>query len=541
MSVNNKAVAFDSEMSGVDFQLRWHHQFQFAGYYAAVEKGYYRDEGLDVRLHPAGPGITPVEEVLAGRAQYAESNSEILYARLQGKPVVALAAIFQHSPSVLLARKDAGINSPHDLIGKKIMLLNSQTDADFHAMFLHEGIKPDAIDIVPCSYDIADLISGKVAAFNSYLTNEPYLLKQNGIEYSVINPGTYGIDFYSDILFTTETEIKEHPERVEAFRRASLKGWHYAMSHPDEIIDLLINKYHVPKSREHLQFEAASMRSLILPDLIEIGHMNPGRWQRMADAFLDVGMGKKDFTLDGFIYAPDPANQIEKLKKTIFLVSTVGGIVLFAASVLLCGWLRLKREIKLRKIAEQEAMQLAYYDSLTGIANRNSFIPYAGKQLLAANRSGQKLALCFIDLNYFKEINDNFGHKAGDALLVHVANSISSVIREADMAARIGGDEFVVLMAGIQDVEDTKRIINQIQLAIAKVVRFEGQMLSVTASVGVALFPDDGLHIDDLMSKADSAMFADKAAKKVVMAVQDSGVAENQSITDRVSGESFPV
>nr|GFD05515.1 hypothetical protein [Tanacetum cinerariifolium] len=118
----------------IDVQLRWKHQFQFAGYYAAIAEGYYREEGLDVRLHEGGPNVTPVQEVLSGRAQYGEANSELLYERLRGKPLVALAVIFQHSPSVLLARTDQGVRTVHDLISKPVMLMDAQTDADFMAM-----------------------------------------------------------------------------------------------------------------------------------------------------------------------------------------------------------------------------------------------------------------------------------------------------------------------------------------------------------------------------------------------------------------------
>ena len=507
-------MAEEAVLSVIDFQLRWHHQFQFAGYYAAVEQGFYRDEGLDVRLHEAAPDRTPVEEVLAGRAQYAESNSEILYARLQGRPLVALAAIFQHSPSVLLARKDSGIYSPHDLIGKKIMLLNANTDADFHAMLLHEGIHPDAIDIVPSSLDFEDLISGRVAAFNSYLTNEPFILKQRGIEYTVINPNSYGIDFYSDILFTSEQELRVNPERVAAFRRASIQGWHYAMDHPEEVIDLLINKYQVPKSREHLRFEAETIRALIFPDLIEIGHMNPGRWQRMADAFIEVGMGDENFNLDGFLYDPNPTQQVEKLKKTIVVISVFSSMVFLLAAGTFWGWLRLKEEIRLRKIAEQEVRQLAYYDSLTSIPNRNNFMPYVSKQLLLAHRSQQCLALCFIDLNNFKAINDNYGHHAGDAVLIHTAQAIKSVIRESDMVARMGGDEFVVLLAGIQHPEDTHRSSVKILEAIAEPILFEGRKLTISASIGIAIFPEDGSTIDALIAKADAGMYAKKGYVK---------------------------
>jgi diguanylate cyclase (GGDEF)-like protein/PAS domain S-box-containing protein len=339
------------EKQMIDFQLRWHNQFQFAGYYAALEKGYYSDEGLDVRLHEGAPGRTPVDEVLAGRAQYAESNSELLLGRMQGKPLVALAAIFQHSPSVLLAKKDSGINSPHDLIGKKVMLMNVTTDADFLAMFLHEGVKHSAINIIPSSYNFKDLMAGKVDAFNSYLTNEAFFLQKQGIDYTIINPSSYGIDFYSDILFTTEQEIKQNPQRVDSFRRATLKGWQYAMSHPDEIIELLISKYKVPKSREHLKFEADNMRSLILPDLVEIGHMNPGRWQHMADAFIDVGMGNKEFKIDGFIYDPSPKQLPGWVSRTIILTLLLT-LIFSLASIYL---FRLNRRLFLA----QEKLQMA--------------------------------------------------------------------------------------------------------------------------------------------------------------------------------------
>lgn len=295
----------------VNLQLRWHHQFQFAGYYAALEKGFYKEEGLDVRIHAGDPAHQPVPEVLAGHAQYAEGNSEVLYQRLLGKPLIALAAIFQHSPSVLLTRRDSGIESVHDLMGKKVMLMNMTEDADFLSMFLSEGVSPSQVQIIPSSYNINDLVSGKVDAFNSYTTNEPYFLKQKNIAYNIVDPSTYRIDFYSDILFTSEAELRNHPKQVEAMRRATLKGWRYAMDHPDEIITLLLNKYHVEKTRAHLEFEAAEMRKLIFPDLIEIGHMNAGRWQHMADTFVKAGLIKPGYQLDGFIYDTSPKHALE--------------------------------------------------------------------------------------------------------------------------------------------------------------------------------------------------------------------------------------
>ena len=249
----------------ITMQLRWKHQFQFAGYYAAKHKGFYRELGLDVTIVAGEPGKTPVREVLEGRAEYGEANSESLYEFLNGQPLVALAAIFQHSPSVLLTLKKSGIKFPQHLIGKKVMMVGGTDDFDFLAMMVNEGVDVDSVNIIPSSYNIQDLIDGKVDAFNAYLTNEPFYLEERNIEGHLISPVNYGVDFYSDILFTTREEIKNNPERVKAFREASIKGWEYAMENTEEIIDLILTEYGSEKSRAHLQFEAAAMQELIYP------------------------------------------------------------------------------------------------------------------------------------------------------------------------------------------------------------------------------------------------------------------------------------
>jgi PAS domain S-box-containing protein len=351
----------------IHLQLRWHHQFQFAGYYAALEKGFYKNAGLDVIIHEGSSAKKPVQEVLQGHAQYGEANSELLLERLRGAPLVALAAIYQHSPSVLLARKDAGIYSPDDLVGKKIMLMDQAVDADFIAMFNNEGIDKNRLHIIPSSYEIRDLVDGKVDAFNSYLSNEPYFLQQQGIEFTVLNPRNYGVDFYSDILFTTEDELKHHPERVKAFRQASLEGWYYAMDHPQEIIDLLLKKYKVNKSREHLEFEADAIRSLIIPDVIDLGHMNPWRWRHMAETFIKAGMVEDDKLLQDFSYDPDPKVDQEKLLgyiKIAVIVLLITGVTIL---ILLASYRSLKQKNKIARRNEKllhlahETAGLGYY------------------------------------------------------------------------------------------------------------------------------------------------------------------------------------
>lgn len=505
----------------VHVQLRWHHQFQFAGYYAALEKGFYKEEGLNVRLVAGDPKHQPVAEVLAGKAQYGEGNSEVLLNRLQGKPLVALASIFQHSPSVLLVRKDSGINTVHDLIGKKVMLMNRTDDSDFLTMFLDEGIKLSDIDLRSSSYDLNDLITGKVDAFNSYLTNEPFFLQQQNIPYTVINPVNYRIDFYSDIFFTTEQELIENPKRVEAMRRATLRGWKYAMDHPDEIIDLLINKYHVEKSREHLEFEAAEMRKLIFPDLIQMGHMNPERWQHMADTFVEAGLVKPRFTLEGFIYNPN-STRLPKWVTSAFvagvvLISLMLGILIYVL------WLnqRLKEtkttleesEIRLKE-SQKELEEIAYYDPLTHLPNRVLFFDRLNVAMAHSRRNDRFVAVIYLDLDGFKAVNDTYGHALGDELLVAVSKRMDEALREEDTLGRMGGDEFIAVLGNLENPEDFEPIIERLLRAASDPIVLGTKELNVSASIGVSLYPLNAQDADHLVRQADQAMYESKREGK---------------------------
>ncbi len=213
----------DKSLEKVRLQLKWIHQFNFAGYYASIEKGFYREAGLEVELIEGKPGVNFFEEILSGRAEYGVEMPELLLERNKGNPLVVLAVIFQHSPQILLARKDSGLKTPQDLIGHRVML-RFDSAAELRAMLINEGAPPEDIQMLELSWDINDLIDKKVDAIHAYLTGQPFTLQEKGIPYTVIRPMTYGIDFYGDCLFTSEKELREHPERVRAFRQASLQG-----------------------------------------------------------------------------------------------------------------------------------------------------------------------------------------------------------------------------------------------------------------------------------------------------------------------------
>ena len=318
----------DAHLQTVALQLKWRHQFQFAGYYAAIEKGFYRAAHLEVRLIEGLPETDSVQEVVSGRAEYGVGQAQLLIARAHGNPVVVLAAIFQHSPDVLIARKDSGISSPQDVIGHRIVL-GAPGSVAVRAMLSREGVSLDKVTVLENAPNRASLLSGRAAAASGYITDLPYVLDQEGIPNTIINPVNYGLDFYGDCLFTSEKELRNNPERARALREASLKGWEYAMAHPQEVIDLILRKYPSALDRKGLAHEAEVMRSLMLPDLIEIGHMNPGRWRNMADISAELGFIPRDFNLAGFLYEPNPRPNYAWLYWTLGIVSagllTFGG------------------------------------------------------------------------------------------------------------------------------------------------------------------------------------------------------------------------
>lgn len=338
-----------SALEHVTLQLKWRHQFQFAGYYAAIRQGYYRAAGLDVKLVEAQPGLDPVREVLEGRAEYGVGTSELLLLRNRGIPVVVLASIFQHSPQILLTRRTEKITDLQALHDQPIML--EPQSAELLAYFKDEGVDPSRLHIVHHTFDVKDLVEGRVAAMSAYVTDEPFQMKEAGVPFLTFTPRAGGIDFYGDNLFTLQGEIDRHPDRVRRFREASLRGWEYAMTHREEMIDDIIQRYHPPKSRAHLEFEAGQMEQLMHPGLIEIGHTNPGRWRHMAETYAEFGMLPKDFDLDGFLYDANPTPDYRWAYWTIAVISLI--------AVAALGWAlplyRLNHRLQAAKEAAEQA------------------------------------------------------------------------------------------------------------------------------------------------------------------------------------------
>jgi len=630
------AAAPGMALEKVTLQLKHAHQFQFAGYYAALELGYYKEAGLEVRILEGQDGNARERDILAGRAQYGTGASNLLLARLAGKPVVVLAVIFQHSPYALAMRQTGGDPDLRRLIGKRAMigsLTDELSNADELLAYLtKEGVPPASFTRVSHSFDPQDLISGKVDAMAIYTTNEPDTFDRLGFPYDIYSPRAVGIDFYGDNLFTSEQEIANHPARVRAFRAASLRGWQWAMSHHEEAADLILNKYSRRADRQHLLYEARQMVPLVQPVLVEIGYMNPDRWQHIAEVYSSLGILPKNVSFDGFMYRVDSGRSnlqwlyralgvaalllvvgatihfsllarerkraLETIRKgeqrfrTMFEASPLGialidsisyeyrdinaryqeivgrsqqelralrwldvghpdDVVQVKAQMALLttqqissfkavsrlfrpdgsvAWIEVSitaidteagshphhlcmiEDVTAKKQSEQLIWQQANFDTLTHLPNRRMFMDRLGHEMLKSQRDKTRLAVLFIDLDHFKEVNDTLGHQQGDVLLVDAARRISACVRKSDTVARLGGDEFTVALCELENAQDVERIAQDILRRLLQPFDLGQEQAFVSASIGITLYPDDALDIDSLLKHADQAMYAAKGA-----------------------------
>ncbi len=783
-----------AQPENIVLQLNGAHSFEYAGYYAAVEMGYYAEAGLNVSLKEGQPGISSAGEVDAGHAQYGVSDSSLLLEQHHGKSVVVLAVIMQHSPYLLLARQTQTIQ---DIVGKKSAI--APEAIELQAYLKTEEIPLEQIPVVGGLQDPQYLIDGRIDAMSASMLFQPYYLDRANFSYQTYSPRTDSIDFYGDNLFTSTSEISKHPERVKAFRAASLRGWQYAMSHVDEVTNLIISKYSQRHPRPFYLYQAKQLQVLMRPDIVGIGNFSSGRWNAIASSYAEISLLPEKYSLEDFLYnypkninknklliissvsiitlisaislyyilrirsklarsiskqqraeqqevsqskimellgkdaplnnvldviaasaeqsrpgamccinildasglhlhkgsAPslpaDFSNALQQLEigvgnaacgtaaftgQTVIVddmpnhaywaahrdavkrasllsswsepihtatgrvlgtfdmyfnesrkpdehdlafltrMATISGIAmersrseqsirenekllsdilenvraniymkdrqgryLFANRLLqetfnaprneiigfddskfydattaasiasndlkvlqeevmlsseeaiinpLTGKTRiyLTTRIPLRheggaiyaicciatditeqKLIEERMRQMAQYDALTGLPNRALFSDRLQQSFSNSRRSHQRFGLMFIDLDKFKPVNDNFGHEVGDILLKQVAGRMKECVRQSDTVARIGGDEFVVLLGAIKDEKDAFEVGEKIRHAMNQPFEILGKTVQIGSSIGVAIYPEHGKEDKELVKHADLAMY----------------------------------
>ncbi len=293
------AAYAEAPLKKVSMIPHWIPQAQFAGYMVAVDKGFYRDEGLDMKLYRGGPDKPVTEELTSGRVTFCvDWLSSAIQARASGVKLVNLAQIVQRSALILVARKDSGIKSPEDLEGRKIGLWPGAFMLQPKALFRKYNLN---VVIIP-NYTSMDLfLKGGVDAITAMWYNEYHLLVNSGLnpdELTLFFFKDYGLNFPEDGLYTLEETFRTDPAMCGRFVNASLRGWLYAFRHKEEAVDAVMKRAEAAATgtnRAHQRWMLNCMEKLILPggNRSRLGKLRQSDYRLVGKTLKDLRLIKR--------------------------------------------------------------------------------------------------------------------------------------------------------------------------------------------------------------------------------------------------------
>lgn len=272
----------------VILQLNWFHEAEFTGYYVAKEKGFYADENITVDIREGGLKINPTEVFLKKGADIAIMSSvQQQNAMDSDLNPVAVAAVFQILPQIVFALSKSGIQKPQDMVGKRVAIKNETWRIAINKMLNQAGVDPAGIIEVNVEQDeIEMLYKGEVDVWTGYVHDEPTEAKIAGYEINMFFPAEYGSGAVDGLMVVSQNFLKKKPELVRRFVRASLRGWHYAITHPDESAKII----YIWQPKKSVQFHKIAVQSLVpIIDTgqVPIGWIDEKRWEKDVGARYD--------------------------------------------------------------------------------------------------------------------------------------------------------------------------------------------------------------------------------------------------------------
>ncbi|MBF0454599.1 MAG: response regulator [Magnetococcales bacterium] len=450
----------------VVLQLRWDPGFQFAGYYAALWQGYYRQAGIEVEIRPGlKPGplfVKATKEVAEGRAHFGIGAGDILTTRDKGAPLVVLAPIFQRSPVAFYINPHSGFQSLADLEKMRVHRHPKDLkDVELQAMLRAEGIDPSRVN-GPGHHQLLSekhFIKGEMDFIPGYVFSTPLRIKEAPFNPIILRPDNYGIAFYGDTLFTSNTLLQQNEGLVKRFLAASLEGWQYAMDHSVEISDRIAKTLPtIIQVNDPVTFnrnQISSIRELTLYPSIKLGHVNPDRWRKMNTHLRHAGLVEKDVDTAKLVYQPQLRKEQAQEKKNrlieIVVLIAVGllGLSLFWGTILLRQiQVRRSSEAALRQ-AQQEAERANRYKSeflanmsheirtpmnaivsLSELAQQQDVSPKTKDYLIKINSASQSLLRIINDILDFSKIEaGKLALEEEDFLLRDVFDHLADLFR----------------------------------------------------------------------------------------------------------------
>ncbi|ABG05941.1 Twin-arginine translocation pathway signal [Rubrobacter xylanophilus DSM 9941] len=229
--------------TSVTHQLGWLKISQFSGFFAGLEKGYYKDEGIAAKFNAGGPNIIASQVVASERALVGDDdNTTVLQAIDKGQPIVVYGTIFQKSPYAIMSYKDNPIRTLQDFAGKTIAL-SEATRPQLTPLLEKAGVDLKEVKYVPAGPDPSQLASRQVDGYFGYATSEGVALKQQGLDIIVTYFNDLGFPSYANVLITQPSAVKDNQDTLVRFLRASIRGWEYSLAHPEEMGELVAKKY----------------------------------------------------------------------------------------------------------------------------------------------------------------------------------------------------------------------------------------------------------------------------------------------------------
>jgi ABC-type nitrate/sulfonate/bicarbonate transport system substrate-binding protein len=282
----------EKTLDRVTVQLVGAHSSRFAGLYAAEQKGFYAEEGIEVTLQPCNDTTAAtISTVIDGRADFGIHRAgALLNSVAQGSAITIIAVIFQHDPRVFITLPESGITRPQKFPGHTIRALAPGTgQISWQAMMSRLDLDPGSVQQIEAGFDLSPFLKGDIDIWPCYLTDEVLALREQGYEVNVILPDNYGVHLYGDSLFAGDKLIEEDPDLVLRFLRATVRGWQWAIKNIEEA-GMLALTYDPTLDISH---QAAVIRAgspLIYNGEGPIGSMRADVWQEMQRIFSEQGI-----------------------------------------------------------------------------------------------------------------------------------------------------------------------------------------------------------------------------------------------------------
>ena len=309
-------VARAADLKPISIQLSWIKSIQYGGMFGGVEIGAFKELGIDPTFVSGGPNMDPIANVAAGKSLIGDRPSgALLLARDKGVPVKVIGVTFQKSPYSVLSLASKPIDSVKDMVGKTIATPTSGR-ALVASLIADAGLDPNSVNLVPASPDPAGLVAGQIDGYVGYSTNQGVMLQTRGVEIHVFNAQDHGLPDATGVIYAREDMLEANRELITATLKAYIKGWKWALVHPEETAHLMVDKYGAPglnytaqyteivASKPYIEAGLGATKGLLSIDL--------DLFEKMIKKYRDVGMiqgswGVKEFCDPSFVTSAQTA------------------------------------------------------------------------------------------------------------------------------------------------------------------------------------------------------------------------------------------